>query len=104
MNSNLKSKITASLFVSTFNMPLHLELVCEALLRQTRQDFEVIICDDGSGEPTKVVIDDFTKRAPFPVQHVWQENKGFRKCRILNEGLRKSRGEICIFLDGDCVP
>ena len=91
----------ASLFVTTYEMPRHLELVCAALARQSFRDFEVLFCDDGSGEETARIIKTF---AAIPSQHLWQEHKGFRKCRILNEALRKARGGICIFLDGDCVP
>lgn len=94
----------ASLFVSTYEMPKHLRLVCAALLRQSFTDYEIFICDDGSGEETAGIIRDFARASKVPVHHVWQENRGFRKCRILNEALRRAKGETCVFLDGDCVP
>lgn len=94
----------ASLFVSTFEMPRHLALVCAALERQSARDFEVVFCDDGSGPETRKIIDDFRARIKIPVVHVWQEHDGFRKCRVLNEGVRKSQGDYFIFLDGDCIP
>lgn len=94
----------ASLILATFDMPRHLELVAAALLRQSTRDFEVIIADDGSGADTKRVIQRFQSQAPFKVSSVWQEHKGFRKCRILNQALRQSTGSTLIFLDGDCVP
>lgn len=97
-------KRRGTLFVATYEMPRHLSLVCEALLRQSTNQFEVVFCDDGSGPATKEIIQNFSRRAPFKVIHVWQENKGFRKCRILNEGLRQSSEEVLIFLDGDTVP
>ena len=94
----------ASLFVSTYEMPRHLELVLAALERQSTHDFELLLCNDGSSEETGKIIVDFQARAPFQVEHVWQEHLGFRKCRILNQAARRARGEIFIFLDGDCVP
>jgi glycosyltransferase involved in cell wall biosynthesis len=97
-------KPKASLFVTTYEMPHHLRLVLAALERQTFQDLELILADDGSGEKTRQIVEDFKTRAPFPFKYIWQENKGFRKCRLLNEALRQSEGEICVFLDGDCVP
>jgi glycosyltransferase involved in cell wall biosynthesis len=96
--------VRASLFVTTYEMSRHLELVLAGLERQTMPDFELIICDDGSGEETRELVRKFQALAPFPVIHVWQEHQGFRKCRILNEGLRRSSGETMIFLDGDCIP
>jgi len=94
----------ATLLLTTYNAPYHLQLVLAALERQTTEDFEVIICDDGSSAVTAAVIRNFSAKAKITVQHIWQEHLGFRKCKILNEGLRRARGEIVIFLDGDCVP
>lgn len=96
--------LKATLLVATYEMPRPLELVCAALDGQSTDRFEVIFCDDGSGEGTRHVIAEFKKRAAVQVHHLWQEHHGFRKCRILNEGLRKSSGDLLIFLDGDCVP
>lgn len=94
----------ASLFLSTYEMPKHLELVFAALARQSTKDFEVLVCDDGSGEETRKIIESFQKLAPVPVRHFWQENQGFRKCKILNQAVREAQGRIFIFLDGDCIP
>lgn len=94
-----------SLFLSTYEQPFHLRLVFEALLRQSFRDFEILVCDDGSGAETKRIIDDYRRRSTdIPIRHFWQENLGFRKCRILNEALRSATGDYCVFLDGDCVP
>ena len=43
------------------------------------------------------------------VEHVWQEDLGWRKNRIMNEAVRRSRDEsllifIFIFSDADCIP
>ena len=39
----------------------------------------------------------------FPIKHIWQEDIGFRKPRILNETVRQSSGDYLIFIDGDCM-
>jgi hypothetical protein len=39
----------------------------------------------------------------FPVNHVWQEDIGFRKPRILNEAVRQAAGDYLVFIDGDCM-
>jgi glycosyltransferase involved in cell wall biosynthesis len=98
------AKPRASLFLATYEMPRHLALVFAALERQSAPDFEVLVCDDGSAEETARLVREFMVRAPVPVKHVWQEHQGFRKCRMLNEALRQAAGDVCIFLDGDCVP
>ncbi|HTL12087.1 MAG TPA: glycosyltransferase [Bdellovibrionota bacterium] len=96
----------ASVILSTYEMPFHLERVLAGLEGQSTRDFEVVVCDDGSGPETQRIIRDFADRvAPgVRVEHCWQKNEGFRKSRILNEGVRRSKGRTLIFLDGDCVP
>jgi glycosyltransferase involved in cell wall biosynthesis len=93
-----------SIILATYQWPEALALVLSALLTQSEKSFEVMIADDGSDERTKKVIADYSARAFFPIKHFWQENKGFRKSRILNEAIRAARGDTLIFLDGDCVP
>lgn len=97
-------QITATLIIATYQMPKHLELVLAAVARQSVKNFEVILCDDGSDLQTRTIISQFATVSNLPVLHLWQENKGFRKCRILNRALTQARGETLIFLDGDCVP
>ncbi len=95
----------ASLFVTTYEMPRHLALVLAGIQRQTLKDFELFLCDDGSGAETKRVIQEFQEKVSlFRTQHIWQVHQGFRKCRILNQALLKAQGEVAIFLDGDCIP
>jgi cellulose synthase/poly-beta-1,6-N-acetylglucosamine synthase-like glycosyltransferase len=94
----------ATLMLATSQMPRHLELVFAALERSPFRDFEVIVCDDGSGPEARQISEAFASRSGIQTKHVWQEHRGFRKCRILNEGLRQSTGELLVFLDGDCVP
>ena len=39
------------------------------------------------------------------MDHVWQEDVGFRRAACLNEGVRRSEGEpLLIFTDSDCIP
>jgi glycosyltransferase involved in cell wall biosynthesis len=93
-----------SVIVSTYNSPRALALVLAGLARQTVQEFELLIADDGSGPETKALIDRFARDARFPVRHVWHPDDGFRKCMILNKTIAAARGTYLIFFDGDCVP
>ncbi|WP_299363860.1 glycosyltransferase family 2 protein [uncultured Paracoccus sp.] len=94
---------TASLLISTYNWPQALEKVLWALSVQSRQDFEIILADDGSGPDTAALIARMAPAMPVPVVHVWQPDLGFAKCRILNKALALARGERIIVTDGDCV-
>ncbi len=95
---------SVSVIVTTYEHPRNLGLVLAGLARQTRQPDELVIADDGSGPATRAVVDAWRARLPFPVQHIWHPDEGFRKCRILNEAIRAARGEYLVFFDGDCVP
>ena len=74
-----------SLIISVYNDARFLAMIFEALKRQTEKDFEVVIADDGSGKDFVEALNRMTKNAPFPVTHVWHEDKGWRKDIILNK-------------------
>lgn len=94
----------ASVIVCTYEQPRELGFALCALARQTVAPDEVFVADDGSGEATARVVEHWAERSPFPVQHVRQVDKGYRKSRIVNEAVRRSSGEHLIFLDGDSFP
>lgn len=96
------SKLKISVIVSTYNWPEALEQVLCGLRDQTLKPFEVIVADDGSGPETAELIKNFAM--PFPLHHVWHEDRGFRLAAIRNVGIRKSSGDYLIFMDGDCIP
>lgn len=98
------SQTSCSVIVATYNQPRELGLALAAIARQTELPGEVLIADDGSTETTGEVIADWNERLPFPVMHVHQADKGYRKARIVNEAVRRSSGGHLIFLDGDSFP
>ena len=93
-----------SVIVTTYNAPDYLGRVLDGYLQQTRLPDEVVVADDGSGAETVAVVDAFRAKAPFPVQHVWHEDQGFRAAKIRNEAIKASQGSYLIFTDGDCIP
>jgi glycosyltransferase involved in cell wall biosynthesis len=94
-----------SLIVSTYNNPAPLDAILAQLAADaTARPHEIIVADDGSGPPTRAVVEKWAKQAPFAVKHAWHEDKGFRKTRILNAAVALAEGEYVVFLDGDCLP
>lgn len=93
-----------SVIVCTYNRPLALRAVLAGLRDQSRSDFEVIVADDGSGPPTKAVIDEMTPAFQGRLRHVWQEDKGFRVGAARNRAAETARSRYLAFLDGDCIP
>ena len=99
----MQSTLKASVIISTYNQPEWLKLVLYSYDIQTVKDFELIIADDGSDAQTKTVIDEFKAQSDLNVIHVWQEDEGFQKTKILNKAIVSSNAEYLIFTDGDCV-
>jgi glycosyltransferase involved in cell wall biosynthesis len=96
--------VLASVLLTTYNKPKYLQHSIEGYLHQSVRDFELIIADDGSKKDTKEVIDKYKRIADFPIKHIWQEDKGYRRAKILNEAVKNSSGDLLIFSDGDCIP
>jgi glycosyltransferase involved in cell wall biosynthesis len=94
----------ASVIISVYNRFDYLQLVFAGLERQSLWDFEVVIADDGSDEKFVERLNKLTPQLSFPVIHVSQENKGFRKNKILNKAVLAANSNYLVFIDGDCVP
>jgi glycosyltransferase involved in cell wall biosynthesis len=71
---------------------------------QVERNFEIVIADDGSTEETAALIRDFQENSPLKIKHVWQEDHGFQKTKILNKAILAASGDYMIFTDGDCIP
>ena len=93
-----------SVIFTTYNSPDWLQKVLWGFEQQTDDNFEVVIADDGSTIETQRVVNDFKARSPMPIKHVWQEDDGFQKCRILNKAIVSAKGEYIVITDGDCIP
>jgi glycosyltransferase involved in cell wall biosynthesis len=85
------------------NLPF-LDLVLSGLQRQTYENFEVIVAEDDDAAATKAYIAKKSGEVSFVLKHVCQEDKGFRKNRILNAAVLAAEGAFLVFLDGDCIP
>ena len=91
----------ATLIISVYKNTTTLKAILDSLIPQTEQDFEIIISEDGQSPE----MADFVKSYPFrwPVQHLTQEDLGWRKERILNMSVMAAKTDWLIFIDGDCV-
>lgn len=93
-----------SVIVTTYNSPRWLEKVLWGYSVQNHREFELIIADDGSTEDTRALIDRMRDETDLDLRHVWQEDDGFQKCRILNKAILAARHDYVVFTDGDCIP
>jgi glycosyltransferase involved in cell wall biosynthesis len=93
-----------SVIAAFYNKIDYLKLVLAGFERQTTREFELIIADDGSAENAVVQINKLKTNYSFPIKHIWQEDKGFRKNKILNTAIKNAESDYLIFIDADCVP
>lgn len=93
-----------SVIFTTYNSEAWLEKVLWGFACQTYTDFDIVIADDGSTVKTSKLIARLASELGLSVQHIWQEDKGFRKCRILNKAIAQVDSGYLVFTDGDCIP
>lgn len=74
-----------------------------SLEKQSFQDFEVIIVNDGSTDNSERIVAEFLKKSGGKRSYFVfnQKNKGAPAAR--NRGFEKSRGEFLLFCDADAV-
>lgn len=90
--------IKYTVIVPAYNSANTINDCLNSLIHQSinKEDYEVIVIDDGSTDNTG----DIVKR--FPVKYVLQLNQGPAAAR--NHGAREAAGTIILFTDSDCVP
>lgn len=96
--------IKYSVIIPTYNRADLLKNCLEALVNQTvaKDNYEVIVINDGSRDNTNIVVEAFCKNnSDLNFIYIAQENKGVSAAR--NRGIREAKGKIIFFTDDDCV-
>ncbi len=95
--------MSISLIIAVYKRLDFLSLVLQSIGQQSFRDFEVIIAEDDNDKATVEFLDQMSDKYSFPITHVFQEDRGFRKNRILNKAVRNANSEKLVFVDGDCI-
>jgi glycosyltransferase involved in cell wall biosynthesis len=90
----MKKQPLISVIIPCYNQAKYLGEAIESVLRQSYNNFEIIVVDDGSTDDTQEVARSYEK-----VECVVQANRGLAEAR--NAGMRASKGEYLVFLDAD---
>lgn len=64
---------------------------------------EIVVADDGSGAPTRELIERFARQAAVSVRTVTQPHEGFRAARLRNLAIAASTVDLLVFVDGDML-
>lgn len=93
-----------SVLIAVYKHEDYLNLIFEALTKQTCTNFEVVVCEDDNSTEIRDCVAYWKNNSALRIKHVHQEDNGFRKTKILNAGISAAQGEYLIFIDGDCLP
>ena len=88
-----------SIIVPVYNRPDEVDELLDSLTRQTFNDFEVIIVEDGSAVPCKAVCDKYAGR--LAIRYFMKPNSGPGQSR--NYGVERATGDYVLILDSDVV-
>ena len=88
-----------SVIIPVYNTEKYIEKCLESLAKQTMQDFEVIIVNDGSTDNSKKVIKDYMKNSNLDIKYLEKENGGLASAR--NYGIEHASGKYISFFDSD---
>lgn len=94
----------ASVIISTYNSTEWLQKVLWGYAVQQEKNFEIVIADDGSDHKTSDMLKTMKSETNLNIKHVWHEDNGFQKTKILNKAILASNTDYLIFTDGDCIP
>jgi glycosyltransferase involved in cell wall biosynthesis len=96
----------ASLVISVYDKCRELELIFHALNIQKYPlgRLEIIVAEDGENESIRETVMRWKANSKLNLKHITQEDRGFRKNKILNKAIISSESSYLIFIDGDCIP
>lgn len=87
---------TVSVIVPTYNTIAYLPDALESILKQTFEDFEILLVNDGSTDNTE----QWAKQLTDPrIRYIFQENQGLSAAR--NTGISEAQGQYIALLDAD---
>lgn len=86
--------------MATYNGESFIRQQLDSLARQTLLPSELIVCDDGSTDSTRSILDAFSREAPFPVVVVSNSRRLGYTANFL-QAARMCQGDLIAFCDQD---
>lgn len=94
----IMSNSLVSVLIPLHNCALYVEEALQTILRQTYQQLEIIIIDDGSTDNTVKIVKEIAKK-DSRIVFISESNKGISK--TLNQAVTLSKGAYITRMDGD---
>lgn len=90
---------TLTVFTLTYNRAYCLDKCYESLLRQTSDDFEWLVVDDGSTDNTKELVDSWIAENKIPIRYIYKKNGGMHSG--YNTAYDNIFTELAVSIDSD---
>lgn len=90
------SKVTV--IVAVYNVEAYIARCIESIIKQTYQDIEILLIDDGSIDKSGNVCDEYAER-DYRIRVIHKENGGLSDVR--NIGTKEASGHFVMYIDGD---
>lgn len=91
--------LLVSLIIPVYNRPDQIRELLISLVGQSRDDFEVVIVDDGSDNSAEKVVAEFYSKLNL----VYCYNTRMGPGRTRNKGCSLAKGDYFVFIDSDCL-
>ncbi len=93
-----KNKPEISIIIPVYNVEKYLARCLDSVLRQSFNDFEVILLNDGSSDGSEAICREYAAR-DGRIRFFSQSNQGLSMAR--NNAMQQVRGRYIYFLDSD---
>lgn len=98
----MSNNVTISVIMGIYNCEETLLESINSLIMQTYQNFEIIMCDDGSVDNTLEIAEQLREKYPNKIKLMYNEkNEGLNY--TLNKCLKEARGEYIARMDADDI-
>lgn len=95
----MKLEKGVTVFTPTYNREKVLYGVYESLKKQSSNNFEWLIVDDGSSDGTKLLVENWINEGLIDIKYIFQENQG--KMIAHNTGVKNARYNLFFCVDSD---
>jgi glycosyltransferase involved in cell wall biosynthesis len=90
-------KPLVSIVIPTYNRAVTITRAINSVLKQTYQNFEIIVVDDGSNDNTEEIVSYFSDNRIRYIRHTTKQGGSAAR----NSGIKLVEGEYIAFLDSD---
>lgn len=93
-----KGKKSVSIVIPVYNAEKYLNDCVDSILRQTFDDLDIILIDDGSSDKSPKICDAYAEKDKR-IQVIHKKNAGVSEAR--NTGIKEAKGNYICFVDSD---